>query len=89
MAVVNGTLSVGQGVFLLILKFAAQFLDEYEEAPETKIKGTVSWQENEIELSVLWLMTHTITHEFHHKGQIVSIARRLGYEPVDTDLVLP
>ena len=25
----------------------------------------------------LWLLTHTETHEFHHKGQIVSMARHL------------
>ena len=35
----------------------------------------------------LWLMTHTMTHEFHHKGQIVMLARQLGYTPPDTDLV--
>ncbi|MCU5378655.1 hypothetical protein OCA08_16075 [Bacillus cereus] len=34
----------------------------------------------------LWLLTHTETHEFHHKGQIVSMARHLGYNPPDTDL---
>jgi uncharacterized damage-inducible protein DinB len=31
--------------------------------------------------------THMLTHEFHHKGQIVMIARMLGYEPPDTDLL--
>ena len=33
------------------------------------------------------LFTHVITHEFHHKGQILSISRQLGYTPVDTDIV--
>ncbi|QSO52690.1 DinB family protein [Alicyclobacillus curvatus] len=37
----------------------------------------------------LWLMTHTMTHEFHHKGQIVTMARQLGYVPPDTDLIFP
>ena len=27
------------------------------------------------------------THEFHHKGQILSISRHLGYVPVDTDII--
>ncbi|MCY0903136.1 MAG: DinB family protein [Firmicutes bacterium] len=45
--------------------------------------------EGPIGLSPLWLMTHTMTHEFHHKGQIVSLARNLGYAPPDTDLVYP
>ncbi len=30
---------------------------------------------------------HMLTHEYHHKGQIVTIARMLGYEPPDTDLL--
>ena len=31
--------------------------------------------------------THVITHEFHHKGQILSLSRQLGYIPVDTDVM--
>lgn len=33
------------------------------------------------------LFTHVTTHEFHHKGQILSISRHLGYTPVDTDVI--
>lgn len=33
------------------------------------------------------LFSHVITHEFHHKGQILSLSRRLGYTPVDTDIM--
>ncbi|TFF37278.1 DinB family protein [Mucilaginibacter psychrotolerans] len=33
------------------------------------------------------IFTHVITHEFHHKGQVVSMSRQLGYTPVDTDVV--
>jgi uncharacterized damage-inducible protein DinB len=33
------------------------------------------------------LFTHVITHEFHHKGQILSRCRQLGYMPVDTDIL--
>ncbi len=40
-------------------------------------------------LTPLWLMTHAMTHEFHHKGQIVAMARQLGHAPPDTDLVVP
>ena len=35
----------------------------------------------------LKLFTHVITHEFHHKGQILSLSRHLGYVPVDTDVM--
>ncbi|HYG37281.1 MAG TPA: DinB family protein [Cytophagales bacterium] len=33
------------------------------------------------------LFLHVITHEFHHKGQILSLSRHLGYTPVDTDVI--
>ena len=39
-----------------------------------------------------WLILHPITHEFHHKGQALALARVLGHphpgQP-DTDLVTP
>ncbi|MBS1522282.1 MAG: DinB family protein [Bacteroidetes bacterium] len=38
-------------------------------------------------LSPLQLFTHVITHEFHHKGQILTMSRLLGYTPVDTDII--
>ncbi len=42
---------------------------------------------SELSLSPLMLFTHVITHEFHHKGQIVNMSRQLGYTPVDTDII--
>lgn len=33
------------------------------------------------------LFTHVVTHEFHHKGQIMSMSRQLGYVPVDSDVI--
>ncbi len=41
----------------------------------------------ESNVSGLHLFTHVITHEFHHKGQILSMSRHLGYIPVDTDII--
>lgn len=40
-------------------------------------------------LSKNWLLWHTITHEFHHKGQALAVGRWLGYPHPghpDTDL---
>lgn len=39
-----------------------------------------------------WLVMHPLTHEFHHKGQMLALGRVLGhpYPPgPDTDLMLP
>ena len=58
-----------------------------------KFKGN---EQQEIELkrngeilivNPLKLFTHVITHEFHHKGQIMSLSRHLGYAPVDADII--
>jgi uncharacterized damage-inducible protein DinB len=32
------------------------------------------------------ILHHVLTHAFHHKGQIVSMCRALGYPAPDTDL---
>ncbi|QQK78224.1 hypothetical protein HUG15_07355 [Salicibibacter cibarius] len=66
-----------------------EFLEEFNGQWEFGIKGNVPWQKEKEELTTLWLYTHVITHEFHHKGQIVSMSRNLGYIPEDTDLIEP
>ncbi|WP_243740018.1 DinB family protein [Aureibacillus halotolerans] len=76
-------------VFSTIDSLVARFLEEFDGQNETHICGKVPWQKEEESLSVLWLYTHTTTHEFHHKGQIVSMIRQLGYTPIDTDLLIP
>ncbi|WP_238651874.1 DinB family protein [Paenibacillus piscarius] len=45
-----------------------------------------SWHCDSAELTELWLFTHTITHEFHHRGQIVKMGRQLGYIPPKMNL---
>ncbi|MGE0362122.1 MAG: DinB family protein [Vicinamibacterales bacterium] len=39
-----------------------------------------------------WLLMHPLTHEFHHKGQMLAMGRTLGHPfpaGADTDLVPP
>ena len=37
----------------------------------------------------LWhLMRHMVNHSTYHRGQITTMLRQLGYQPVSTDLVL-
>lgn len=48
---------------------------------------TISLNQRTHSTSPLQLFTHVITHEFHHKGQILSLSRHLGYVPIDTDIV--
>ncbi|PFA63068.1 damage-inducible protein DinB [Bacillus sp. AFS015802] len=63
-----------------------EFLEEFKGNWDHTLQ--VSFGDGEsAEISALWLYTHTVTHEFHHKGQIVKIGRQLGYIPPDTDLI--
>jgi uncharacterized damage-inducible protein DinB len=36
--------------------------------------------------TALEVFTHVITHEFHHKGQVLLMCRHLGHVPPDTDV---
>ncbi|QKY70708.1 DinB family protein [Lentibacillus sp. CBA3610] len=78
-----------RNIFSDVDSLVYRFLDTYADKLDMNVKGPVPWQKEDEELPVLWLFTHTITHEFHHKGQIVSMARQLGYVPDDTDLGIP
>ncbi|MGD6818287.1 DinB family protein [Metabacillus sp. 113a] len=64
------------------------FLDEFKGKWDQAIHVDFS-DDNSAKTTPLWLVTHTMTHEFHHKGQIVKIGRQLGYVPPDTDLLDP
>lgn len=47
----------------------------------------VGCNQEESDVLAFKYFTHVITHEFHHKGQILSLSRQLGYVPVDTDVM--
>jgi len=64
----------------------AIFLEAFAEKMETPLNGTLS-RNRQTCASPLQLFTHVLTHEFHHKGQIMSMCRLLGYMPPDTDVI--
>ncbi|GGK98469.1 DinB family protein [Deinococcus radiotolerans] len=52
----------------------------------------VPFGDRELEVTGRWLFMHPLTHEFHHKGQLLTMGRVLGFPyPAgpDTDLGLP
>ena len=65
----------------LIMSFAERYSENYSNDLQLCISGKA------VLASPLKLFTHVITHEFHHKGQILSISRQMGYIPVDTDII--
>ncbi|RZL05047.1 MAG: hypothetical protein EOO89_27250 [Pedobacter sp.] len=50
------------------------------------VKG-YKWVDKYIETDSYSIFTHVITHEFHHKGQSMTMSRLLGHTPPDTDIL--
>lgn len=66
-------------------EIVAAFLDTFGNDPGQTLTGTLA--NRIINATPLQLFTHVTTHEFHHKGQILALARMWGYTPVDTDIL--
>jgi uncharacterized damage-inducible protein DinB len=64
-----------------------KFLQTYEGKWESIISGKPPQKDRYVETTALALFSHTITHEFHHKGQILTMSRILGHIPPDADLI--
>jgi uncharacterized damage-inducible protein DinB len=62
------------------------FINRYEGRLDTIVTGTtISGRTGQS--TPLELFTHVVTHEFHHKGQILSMFRQLGHQPPDADVI--
>lgn len=66
----------------IVEEFIAEHPDPFEE-----ITGYISWQKKDFTYTALDLFTHVTTHEFHHKGQLMTMSRLLGYTPPDADAI--
>ena len=78
-------LSAVQQAFEQVNLAVNDFLHHYTD----RIDVPVTFPKNNVPLTTtpLQLFTHIITHEFHHKGQILTMSRLLGYTPIDTDVI--
>ena len=74
-----------RGIYMEIDKLVYDFLDKFEDTPEQPVIS--HWRGQELALTPLQLFTHVLTHEFHHKGQIMTMCRLLGHTPPDTDII--
>lgn len=78
-----GTIGDVAVLFESVDGFMEEFLETLDD--ETEISFEINGQKDTA--ARLKLFTHVITHEYHHKGQILSISRHLGYVPADTDIM--
>jgi uncharacterized damage-inducible protein DinB len=71
-------------MFALVDKLMEEFIQALDSMPEELV-----YEEDgeKIIIRPFDVYSHVITHEYHHKGQIVSLSRHLGYTPIDTDIM--
>ena len=75
-----------RALYYLVDEEVVIFLTHFSDLLEQPIHGTIS-RNREVSASPMQLFTHVITHEFHHKGQLMSMFRLLGHIPPDTDVI--
>ncbi|MCL6596634.1 MAG: DinB family protein [Firmicutes bacterium] len=79
--------AAARSAFAQVDALVARFLDRFGDALDQTLERR--WRGRTIEVTPRWLLAHPITHEFHHKGQIVVACRLSGAPAPDTDLVPP
>jgi uncharacterized damage-inducible protein DinB len=63
------------------------FIQQFQQSWNQVISRQVQGRDGLMEITPWQIFTHVITHEFHHKGQVLYMSRRLGYTPPDTDVI--
>jgi len=67
--------------------FVGGFLQKYSSDYQLPFTKKIAHKGIVVTVKPLQLFTHVVTHEFHHKGQILTMSRMLGYTPVYTDVI--
>jgi uncharacterized damage-inducible protein DinB len=75
-----------QVIFNQVDEMMVRFSEQFAKNSLTPVKG-YKWPDRYIETNAFKIFTHVITHEFHHKGQAMTMARLLGHVPPDTDIM--
>ncbi|MDN4523073.1 DinB family protein [Fictibacillus fluitans] len=75
--------------FLQADRYANKVFNEYEGRMGEPVNRIIPWRDTGESLSITprQLLFHTVTHEFHHKGQVMAMMRPQGIEPPNTDVL--
>ena len=74
-------------LFDIVNFFMAEFVEKHQNSFLEPFTATIKHRNHTMTLTPMHLYTHVITHEFHHKGQILTMSRLFGYTPIDTDVI--
>ena len=78
------TMDMVRQLFARVDQTMDEFLKSFKDSMDVPVRSEHDPGEW-ITATPLALFTHVITHEFHHKGQVVWMSRLLGCIPTDTD----
>lgn len=70
-------------------RYVEKILEQFTDKFDKPIEKELAWRANSglIRKTPRQLLVHSITHESHHKGQIVAMLRLLGHTPKNTDIL--
>ncbi|GGA25366.1 DinB family protein [Paenibacillus physcomitrellae] len=81
----HADVKVVRGKFTEVDEIVQRFLHVYCDRWSEPIEQEAEWQGYPKTPTPLLLLTHVETHEFHHKGQILMMAKQLGCPPPTDD----
>ncbi|PWU70019.1 DinB family protein [Gracilibacillus dipsosauri] len=78
-----------QGYFQQADKYVDTVIEKFRNNFGVIIERELAWKVDSgaVRKTPHQLLMHSITHEYHHKGQIVAMLRLLGYIPNNTDIL--
>ncbi|GAA4315491.1 hypothetical protein GCM10023149_12130 [Mucilaginibacter gynuensis] len=66
--------------------YVDEFLNRFAQTLNDPISAVLP-RNRPVTATPLEIYTHAFAHEFHHKGQIMTMCRLLGHTPPDTDII--
>jgi uncharacterized damage-inducible protein DinB len=80
------TVEMIRGLYGKVDEIVGLFLENFESDLNRLVSG-IHNRVGTVSVTPLQLFTHVTTHEFHHKGQMMTMCRLLGHTPPDTDVI--
>jgi uncharacterized damage-inducible protein DinB len=74
-------------MYTVVDSLMAEFLEKYSGDFSEVIKGYNEFSKKDLAYPAYQVYTHALTHEFHHKGQLMSVSSLLGFTPPDADII--
>ncbi|TYO68843.1 DinB family protein [Rossellomorea marisflavi] len=69
--------------------YVKEVLDHFAGGMEEPLFRKIPWWDegDPISMTPGKLLFHVVTHEYHHKGQVMAMVRQLGFKPPNTDVL--